>query len=254
MLGDTVKVFKDSDFTERHLDDFDTAVFWGYVLTCQNIMNAYRSVPGKAAVYLDLAYWSRDTHFKVSVNNRHPTGYFQNKVHDGARCTIKPATCLVSYDPAEYILVAGMGPKAAWAERIEPVERWERETIARLRQLTSRPIVYRPKPSQHYGKPIPGVLLDTTTSIGKALRHAYAVVTHHSNVAVDGLIAGVPAFAEAGVASVLSRPIECIGDPLYPTLEAVQRFLNDVSYTQWSIPEMKSGVVWRHLKAEGMVK
>lgn len=232
---------------------FDVAVFWGYVDICQAVLQSYKAV-GKKAVYIDLAYWGRDNHFKISVNGRHPTEYFQRRPHDDVRRKMFGIEPREEWSQQGTILVAGMGPKAAWAENCLPVESWEKNAIATIKQFTDRPIIYRPKPSQHYGKHIADTTLDTATLIGIAIKHSWAVVTHHSNVGVDGLVAGVPCFTEQGVAVPMSHSdLSQIESPRYPSFEERVQWLNDVAYVQWSIQEMRSGACWRYLLDEGLV-
>jgi hypothetical protein len=45
----------------------------------------------------------------------------------------------------------------------------------------------------------------------------------------------------------------CIEVPYRPDIDTVQEWLNDVSYCQWSMDEMKDGTCWRHLRSEGLV-
>lgn len=252
VCGDDVTVFSDTDYTPEHINDFSAAIFWGYVETCQAIMRGYRDA-GKAAVYLDLAYWERDTHYKVSVNDRHPTAYFQRVIHASDRrerfkVSTKP------WQRGARILLAGMGAKAAWAERCEPVESWERNAIREIRAVTDRPILYRPKPSWSGARPIhePGVQY---YSGKEKLRFddLWAVVTHHSNVSVDGLACGVPAFVWFGVSKPMGlQNLNSIDEPLYPV--GREQWLNDIAYCQWSLDEMADGTCWRHLKDEGIVR
>lgn len=236
--------------------DCDAAVFWGYIESCQKIMRDYRAAK-KPVVYIDLGYWQRagsNPFFKVAVNARHPTVYFQHRPHDDARSRMFGVTPAPWRSGGRHILLAGMSAKAAWAERLEPVESFERDIVARLRSFTDREIMYRPKPSWSDAKPIPGTYFARHDNLDDLLVNAHAVVTHHSNVAVDGLVAGVPCFAWEGVALPMGRTISELTQIEEPRRrEDRQRWLNDVAYTQWSIPEMRDGTVWRHLKDEGLV-
>lgn len=260
--GDTVSNHADTDFRPEHLDRYDTAIFWGYVETLQNVMKFFSATPGKNAVYLDLAYWSRGTHYKVAVNARHPTAYFQNVKHDNKRRSsftseIKPwSFCPPEPKPwtedGEHVLIAGLSQKAAWAEHEGPWGEYEEKAVAELRKYTQRPIIYRAKTSGS-AKPIPGTRLSTLQEpLGPLLKRAWATVTRHSNVAVDGFLMGVPCFSWYGVGSVLSlQDVSKIEKPWRP--EGRDQLFNDIGYCQWSIPEMQNGTVWRHLKDEGLI-
>ena len=87
---------------------------------------------------------------------------------------------------------------------------------------------------------------------GAALKGAWAVVTHHSNVAVDGLLQGIPAFCWQGVAAPLSsQDLTKIETPVYP--DGREQWTADIAWCQWSIAEMKAGLPWLHLKSEGLI-
>lgn len=98
--------------------------------------------------------------------------------------------------------------------------------------------------------PIPGAGYDQRP-ISEALGNAWAWVTHHSNSAVDALLAGVPAHCEMGAAAALSIPLDQIAEPVLPA--GRDQFLADVAWLQWSLDEMRSGAAWAHLKDRGLV-
>lgn len=77
-------------------------------------------------------------------------------------------------------------------------------------------------------------------------------MTHHSNVAVDGLVAGVPCFVWGGVASTMGlQELAAIEAPWLP--EGREQWVNDITYCQWSIAEMSAGVPWRYMRSRGLV-
>lgn len=233
--------------------EHDVAVFYGYTATLRRVMADYRA-SGRKAVYIDLGYWGREGqrgYHKVVVNARHPTEYFQNRKHDDSRLGrfgLSPKR----WREGRHILLAGMGDKAAGAEGFR-VEAFERDAIAALRHVTDRPIIYRPKPSWLMAQPIDGTIYSPKShDLNAIMAGAHAVVTHHSNVAVEGLIAGVPAFCWKGVATPLAlQDLARIEVPLYP--DGREQWAADVAWTQWSIDEMDRGLAWRYLKDEGLV-
>lgn len=236
---------------------FDAAVFYGLAGNLPQIMEAYRST-GRYAVHIDLGYWARKTdnrlsgYHKIVVNDRHPTAYFQKRfhIHDRIlRFGVRPRPW--SKD-GRHIVLAGMGAKASISLGFQP-EEWERGMLAEIREHTDRPIVYRPKPSWREAAPIEGTIFSSAEEpLTTALANAHALVTHHSNAAVDSIVAGVPAFCWYGVAVPMSgQNISTIEDPLRP--EGREQWLADIAWCQWSIREMGRGLPWRHLKDEGLI-
>jgi hypothetical protein len=243
----------------------DVAVFYGLEGNTPRIFKDYRR-EGKA-VYIDLGYWARKTpeakwdgYHKVVVNDRHPTDYFQNVKHDGVRFEkfsmgIQPWRKQGEWpEDTKPILLAGMGDKGAVAEGFEP-EEWERWAIDKIRDVTRRTIIYRPKPSWKLARPIHGknmLFSPAQQSLDRLLKHVHCVVTHHSNVAIDGLLAGVPCFVIKGAALPMgSSDFALMETP--PKPDGREQLFNDLAYCQWSVSEMQSGAAWSHLKSEGLV-
>jgi hypothetical protein len=253
--GETVRERFAHDYPGKPLGD--VAVFYGYVGALPKVMTDYSIAP-RACVYVDLGYWGRRDggrfvgYHKVSVNARHPVAYYRKRQHDASRFARHNVAIEDWRSGGGHILIAGMGDKGARAEGQEPA-RWERNAIAEIRRYTDRPIVYRPKPSWHTAKPIEGTRFSPREEdVGVLLRTAHAVVTHHSNVAIEGILAGVPAFCWGGVAKDMAlQDLSRIEKPVRPDGRA--EWAADIAWCQWSIAEMAAGDAWRYLKNEGLV-
>jgi hypothetical protein len=251
--GDRVRLIEDN-YPQQ--PDADVAVMYGMQGDLFRLFNDYVAA-GRKAVYIDLGYWGRREggrwtgYHKVSVNSRHPTAYFQRKGHDGARLRhfgLHPQP----WRQGKHILIAGMGHKTASVGEPAGGE-WETQIVAEIRKHSDLPIVYRPKPSWKTATPIAGTVFSPQNEpLEDVLRNASAVVTHHSNVAVDGLVDGIPAFCWHGVASVMaSQDLARLRKPHMP--EGREQWMRDIAYCQWSVDEMRQGLAWRHLKDEGLL-
>lgn len=233
----------------------DIAVFYGTLLRPMQDYLAARC----HYVYVDLGYWGRlsggkfEGYHKVSVDARHPTHYFQKVAHDDKRSRVFNKLKIRPWNKeGKYILIAGMSAKGAIAAGFKP-EQWEKDIVSLIRRASDRPILYRPKPNWSDYTVIEGCKLDRNADLYKVLEDCYAVVAHHSNVAVDAIIQGVPAFCHEGVARVQSlQDISMIDKPLMR--DDREQWVRDIAYTQWSVSEIASGLPWMHLKSEGLVK
>jgi hypothetical protein len=239
--------------------DADVAVFYGLAGNLKRLQREY-SEAGKA-VFLDLGYWGRDEKggvagsHRVSVNGLHATAYFQRKRHSPDRFRKFGIRTHPFSRSGDRVVLCGMSAKAAWVYDYEP-EAWECKAVQTLRGCTKRHIQYRPKPSWPDAKPIPGASWTKPfiLSIDKALGGAWACVTHHSNAALDALIAGVPAFCEEGLASPLSQlELSEIDRPFYPDEGDRDQLLYDAAHTQYTISELADGTMWRYLRDEGLI-
>jgi hypothetical protein len=121
--------------------------------------------------------------------------------------------------------------------------------VERLKSF-GMPIVFRPKATDRFRKPIPGTIYDEGP-LERTLSSAWALVTHHSNCALDALLAGVPTYCETGAGAAFSFDLDRMLDPPLP--EGREQFLADVAWLNWSLDEMRSGEAWSHLKDRGLL-
>lgn len=257
MVGYDPVVIHERDYT-KPVGTF--AVFYGLA---ENLMQAFNDhkAAGITFINVDLGYWGRRSggrycgYHKMAINGRHPTEYFNNSNQLPNRflrqgIEIKPWR---ESDPDDPILLAGMGPKAAEVAGFR-CEYWERRTIRELREYTNRPIIYRPKPSWRQAQPIDGTeFSDKNQSIEPLFKKAHAVVTHHSNVAIDGILNGCPAFCTEGAAVPMAlQDFALIEEPIKP--EGRQQWASNIAYTQWNIKEMFIGRPFQHFIKEGLIE
>jgi len=110
---------------------------------------------------------------------------------------------------------------------------WHHLVEENVKKYSKRPIVWRRK--------------DSTEALKKALDGAWAVVVHSSNVAVDALLYGVPAFVcGTSAARMMSLPnLELIETPFYPDR---QEWCHALAYQQWTLQEIESGLPWQYIR------
>lgn len=253
--GDRVKERFESQYCQR--PEADIAVFYGLEGNLRTIFQHYQR-EGHRAVYVDLGYWGRreggrwSGYHKVVVNSRHPTAYFQKRNYCPTRFHrfgIKPKEW---QGKGRHILLAGMGAKGSWAEGFGQ-EDWERAQIQKIKAVTDIPIIYRPKPSWKDAQPILGSIYSPRTEpLEAVLNRCHAVVSHHSNVSVDGILEGIPAYTWDGVARCMSgQDLSTINEPYKP--DGREQWAANLAWCQWSIAEMQRGLPWKHLKDEGLL-
>lgn len=234
---------------------YDVTIHYGLAQGLRQIFHEQRRK--RKAIYIDLGYWGRrkrtryDGFHKIALNARHPTEYFQRREHSPDRFRSFNLTMRPWRKSGRHILVAGMSAKAAAEEGYQP-HQWERDTIAALRQLTDRPIIYRPKPNWTGAKPLPGSEFGRDQPLADALTNCHAVVTRHSNVGVDAILRGIPCIASHGVASAMGGwNLDQIEDPPMP--DGREQWAADIAWTQWSLDEMREGAAYRYLADEGLI-
>lgn len=229
------------------------AAFYGFVGNLPRIIREYPK-----AVFVDLGYWGRrgegrfTGYNKIAVNDRHPTAYFRTERPDFSRVRKQGVSIEPYRKGGDKIIVAGMSAKAAMTCGFKPGE-WERRTVETLQKHTDRPIVFRPKPTCKFSRMIPGTeWQDPTIPLEVGLKDAFALVTRHSNAAVEALLHGVPVFVEDGVALGMGQSdlslIEC---PYYP--DDRNEWAADIAWTHWTLDELSTAEPWDHLKSRGVL-
>ena len=136
-------------------------------------------------------------------------------------------------------------------------EEYERKVIQKLKSITDRPIIYRPKPSWGGARPIDGVIYSSPAQkLSEVLPKCWAVVTHHSNVAIDALVSGVPVFVgdkDCAAGQLAKVDLNEIENPYYPSQEERLKLLNNLAFCQWMPVEMRRGLPWRYFKEIGVL-
>jgi len=236
------------------------AAFYGYQKSFPRIMAEYIAAD-KTVVFVDLGYWGRrhggryNGYHKVAINSRNPDKYLMQYNRDATRIAMLGIKAMPWRSDGDFIIVAGMSDKSANSYGLKP-EEWERWAVAELQKHTSRPIIYRPKPSWSGASPIAGSEFQpappSSDATAETFNGCHAVVTHHSNIAIDALVNGVPAFCWDGAATCMSlQDLSQIEKPLRP--DERDQWLANIAWCQWSVPEIASGAMWRQLKLDGLV-
>lgn len=253
--GDALRILSKTEFDPRDLENADI-VFTGRLSTSGPVMEAC-AARGVNFVYFDKGYfyrgWKTDdpgVYYRFSINAFQPLDYFQLIPRPGDRWKKLDVRVLPRQKRGSRIVVTGCSQKFSRMHGFTN-EDFTRDVVAKLKALTDRPIVYRPKPTDNHPEHIPGTIFSyDQRSIEEELKDAYAVVTFSSNAAADAVIAGVPAFV---LGPSIARPaantdLAKINDPWFPSDKERMQWCHDLAYCQWTAGEMEDGTMWRELK------
>jgi len=138
-----------------------------------------------------------------------------------------------------------------WSMKGTDMTAWTVNTVRRLRELTSRPIVIRAHPKHRIDL---SVLSDLTgvrqslhgTALVQDLKDAWAAVFYNSSASVAAVLAGVPVFAtdDDCVARSMANPdLAQIENPCMPARE---QWIYDLSAAHWTDAESRNGAIYRH--------
>lgn len=257
-LGDTVE--QRPLLAEPELADCDVAVMvgvksrelfhmhWKAGIHVVMIDKGYSRHAAKSPVKL-WEYW------RVAVDAHHPTARLMDMARppdrfDALGIKVRPWRRAI---PAGHILIAGSSAKYHDFYGLKDPTRWTEKVVANLRQYTSRPIVYRPKPSWREAVPVKGTRYsELPETIDQALAGAHACVTHGSNAVFEAVVAGVPCIVlGAAVAEpISSHTLEEIENPRLADDAERRQWLANIAYCQWTLPEFAAGDAWRVLRPQ----
>lgn len=191
---------------------------------------------GRTWVYVDRGYFRRG---KGSFSwlpkaldegfRRFHVGCFQLQSlgnTDGRRLRVAGVAESPWQKPGKHIVVAS---QSLAYEHFHGLRDWTNETVRRLKRLTDRPVVVRPK--------------NSTRPLAMDLRGAHALVTHGSNAAVEAVILGTPVFVDriSAAALVGKTDLAEIENPIRPDRHP---WLCALANSQFSIDEMLDGSMW----------
>ena len=84
--------------------------------------------------------------------------------------------------------------------------------------------------------------------MGASLDQCWVLVAYSSSSTIDALIAGVPAMRSSSANMAWPVTDHSLAAVERPTLFEREQWLYDLAYAQWSADEMRSGMVWQHLR------
>lgn len=219
--------------TNRYVGDSPLLLFWGPGAPERSAIMRQHVANGGRAIALDLAYWSRATKVRVSIDAAHPQAWVMKRELSMSRLLIDRPPVGHVWKPTGPIIVAGIGQKAK-AQYGEQVDIWEAAMIeACLERWPDRAVIKRPKPRF------------TGPQIDGELKGASLLITWHSNVAVDAIRMGIPVVCKDGAAAAVC-PSELPDVPAPLPIEVRDKFIANLSWFQWAPSEARA--MWNFLR------
>lgn len=211
-------------------------VFWG--LVGHNSINIKEVQKRQQPfIFIDMPYWGRwmpgtdpkNSYWRIIVNGLHVNKLEDRDDQRSSHIKLKP-----KQKNGDHILVC---PSSLSLNQFYDQPKWLLGVCNKLKQITDRPIKIREKPrSDHTSGPAAAKI-----PLEEDLKNAYCTVTMASIVGVESLIHGVPAI------SAPFSPVGMFGNNDITKIEEVklpdrQKWLNTLSYNQWSISEIEQGL------------
>lgn len=243
--------------------DADVAVIWsvlwhGRMASNKRVWDTYRS-KNKPVIVLEVGALHRNIMWKVGINGINREANFGEKENTSDRADslglkLKPWNS----DPNGDIVICTQHDKSHQWRAMPPITNWVLSTIEDIRKYTDRRIILRPHPRcklngiQHEFNNVylkqPTAIQGTYDDFDLYFDGVYAVVNVSSNPATQAILNGIPAFVDApSLAYDVSNDIHFMHDIETPLRPDRQQWLNDLAYTEWSVPEIAQGVALKRL-------
>ena len=228
----------------------DVHFFWG--LAGQNIRQITEcQEQGLEWWYVDNGYITEQiTRYPEPIINNYDKTYF--RICKGGIHTTKLSECdnkrldteFKGWQSGEHILVCPSSPTVTSYINDISQEEWIKQTTDKIQKCTDRPIRLR-------NKPRPGNKW-WNTDIKDDLKGAHCLVTNMSLAAVDAIISGVPCITDKkNVANfVSSQDMSKINLPFKPDNNKINKWMNMLSYNQFTIKEIEDGIAFKVLQEQ----
>lgn len=239
--GAQAPVVEDGSLRPGAVALWGTPRLWDLMLKAQRL--------GRTVYYGDKGYFGRDRYYRVTRNGLQALGP-QPPVPGGAARRRAEAVLHANgvravpwRDDGRHVLVCPSGDVHAGLMRragydVGDQAAWTDDVLAQLAARTDRDVRVRTKEDYRAGRPLAADLED-----------CWAVVAYTSNVALEAVMAGVPAFVlgPAAAAHLGRTDLTRIEDPARPTQEERWEAALSLAAQQWTLDEMACGVAWRCL-------
>ncbi|HEY6021420.1 MAG TPA: hypothetical protein VIY48_16390 [Candidatus Paceibacterota bacterium] len=219
---------------------------------------------GKQIVYFDKGYlrhrgigtrtWE---YWRVAVNDHHPTDYVGVAKHGPTRWQaisrrrgIAPAPWRTEGD---HVVYAGSSDKYHAFVGLPDPTKYAEDVIAKLKKVTDKPVLYRPKPTWLDAVPVDGARFSPrAASIEDAMRGAWCLVTNGSNSSYDATMAGIPCIilGRAVAKPLYSDRLKDVNNPPVPTNEARNQWLANIAWCMFTEEEMRMGLAWKAIRPQ----
>jgi len=232
--------------------DEDIAVIWsvlwnGRMAGNRNIYNIAKTKK-KPVMIIEVGNLVRGKTWRISIDNVNRQGFFgdfENLDPDRPKrlgISLKPENIIRK----SHILITAQHAKSLQWEGMPSPERWLSDTISKIRQYSSRPIVVRPHPRSIFVANQENCSLETPRLIKDSYDDydisydCHCVINHSSGPTVQAAISGTPIICDpSGLAYPVSEKWENLENLIF--LDREEWFLK-LCHTEYLVGEIAQGL------------
>ena len=237
----------------------DVVVMWSWLLGMYGrdaIYKHYKCTHTKFLI-IEVGALQRNTSWKLAINGINRDANFGNQSVDDKRLSQFNLQTKPWQDGGDHIIICGQNENSLAWDQGNTID-WATTVIEWIRSYTDRPIWFRPHPrfpvsfaenkSNNVHVSVPKKVQGyDEVDFNSALKNAYAVVNYNSNPAIESVLAGVPVYvAESSLCYPVGKAISTNLDR--PAKPDRSEWLEQISYTEWFVEEIKQGMPWKRLR------
>ena len=235
--------------------DADVAVIWsvlwhGRMSANKNVWDHFKK-QNKKVIVLEVGALFRGTTWKVGIDGINRDAIFPDGNNNSDRAEQLGLKLKPWNTNGSKIIICTQHDKSQQWEGMPPIQQFVVDMIRGVQMWTDKEIVVRPHPRCKLN--IPGIEVQAPKQIPGTyddfdlqFEDVYAVINWSSNPATQAVMNGIPVFTgQSSLAWDMSiKSLTNINNPLLPDRE---QWLNNLAYTEWSVPEISQGTPIKHL-------
>ena len=230
----------------------DVAVIWsllwaGRMKPNQQVWELYQST-GRPVIVAEVGMLRRGFTWKLGINGTGSNADYGQELIPNRASALGLSTKPWSNAGYNIVIACQRSDSEQWVGQ-PPTVAWLTETAREIRKYSDKPMVIRPHPRQRIAN-IPGCVIESPQPVpgtydsfnyDQCLKTTWAVINHNSGPGSQAIINGVPAFVgiTSLAAPVGNLDIANIENPSRPDREG---WLETIAHTEWTMPEIESGV------------
>lgn len=232
-----------------------SALWYGRMSGNQKIFES-RKNSGRPTIFVEVGNLVRGKTWRLSIDHINGLGLFGNQNELDSQRPSRLGLSLKDYQEKRRseILIACQHAKSLQWKDMPPMEQWVNETVNRIRQYSSRPIVVRPHPRCLFRIQSPKVTMESPKKLNDSYDdfnidyNYHCVINHNSGPAVQAAINGVPIICDySSLASPVTMDYSQLENPVLP--DRTDWFLK-LCHTEWTVSEIEKGIPFIRLDSE----
>jgi len=256
--------YKNENFVLNKFDNTcDVAVIWSVLW--QGRMEQNKKVwdffkeNNKPVVVLEVGGIKRNVTWKIGINGINRDADFANQTVNEKRWSKFNIELKPWKQTGNIIVICGQHDNSEQWNGLPKMSKWIENQILEIRKFSDKPILVRPHPRNIINfneKKFSDVRVKIPqrdwstyddTDFKKTLTSTWAVVNHSSNPAMESIFNGIPVFvSESSLCYDVGN--SSLTEIIKPRMPNRHSWVEKLSYTEWSISEIREGEPWKRIR------